>query len=655
MIDPDVSPAEQERQRRWLAGLLMRRDSPVLPRFTSLMEQLAARPRAWRRQVRRRLAVTATGAALLLALAGFGARAAPTHEITVVDGEIAVSKNGICSLIEAINNANDTEDGQRHPDCAAGNPEGADTIVLPTGGTFNVSKSVNDYYGYSALPLITSAITVEGNGSTITRTGRKDMRFFTIAPYYADYSADLTLNDLTLTNGKNEYYNGGAIYAYMSALTLNNCTITGNAAGDGGGALFAYVSDVIINGTTLSDNTAYSGGAIGAVYGTLTITDSLISGNNVPNGLGGGLYLTGTEDIVLTNVTVQGNKAAYGAGIAILYGTATLTGSVITGNESGPYKGGGGLYLAGSTTTLTNVQISNNVAYQGGGLFVYSGETTVSGSTLANNEAKMGGGFYAWQDSVIEVTNTTLSGNQAGTAGGGAAGVGAMVFTNVTLSGNSAGATGGGLHLTEGAMTLRQTLLAGNTAPTGPEAHRQSGTLNAESHNLFGFNGNAGLSGFSPGATDIVPGAGTTLAAVLGPLADNTGPTWTHALPPGSPAIDRVANDTCAAAPVSGVDQRGLPRNANGNGAASASECDIGAYEYQPGGPVDTPTPTATSEASPTPSATPTDGPSPTPTTTPTVSPTPTDGPSPTPTATTDATPGPDGESAFLPVVVNQP
>src|SRR5690606_13854947 len=84
------------------------------------------------------------------------------------------------------------------------------------------------------------------------------------------------------------------------------------------------------------------------------------------------------------------------------------------------------------------------------------------------------------------------------------------------------------------------------------------------SHNIFGRNNNAGSKGFSLGVTDIVPHV--PLSAILHPLADNGGPTWTHALPPGSPAIDRAPNNACTAAPVNGVDQRGFPRNRNGAG-----------------------------------------------------------------------------------------
>ncbi|RIK12525.1 MAG: hypothetical protein DCC51_16780, partial [Anaerolineae bacterium] len=66
---------------------------------------------------------------------------------------------------------------------------------------------------------------------------------------------------------------------------------------------------------------------------------------------------------------------------------------------------------------------------------------------------------------------------------------------------------------------------------------------------------------------------------------DNGGPTQTHALPANSPAIDRAPSADCLAAPVSGVDQRGQPRNLDGNGLPAADECDIGAFEAADGEP----------------------------------------------------------------------
>ena len=61
------------------------------------------------------------------------------------------------------------------------------------------------------------------------------------------------------------------------------------------------------------------------------------------------------------------------------------------------------------------------------------------------------------------------------------------------------------------------------------------------------------------------------LDPLLGPLQDNGGPTFTHALLPGSPAIDHIPAENCEVT----TDQRGVARP---QGAA----CDIGAYELEP-------------------------------------------------------------------------
>jgi hypothetical protein len=133
-----------------------------------------------------------------------------------------------------------------------------------------------------------------------------------------------------------------------------------------------------------------------------------------------------------------------------------------------------------------------------------------------------------------------------------------------------------------GTLTLIRTLVAGNTAASGPEIFN-SGTVLADSHNLFGVNGTAGVEGFSPGATDIVPAAGVLLPDILKPqLAANGGPTRTHALVPSSPAID-AGGPVCLDAtgnPLA-TDQRGKPRIVDGNGDGTAA-CDIGAVEFFP-------------------------------------------------------------------------
>ena len=615
MNDQRQIPEDIDARRGWLAGWLLRQDAEVVARFARNYEAMMARPRNWRRRLQRRAAVTVAGAALLLAMAGFGVLAQPRSTITVVNGEVNPANNDKCSLVEAIENANDTDNGQPRDDCAAGDPNGADVIVLPAGGSFNVTKVVDYYYGYSGLPAITSAITVQGNGSTISRSGNKDMRFFAVVGYEPQ-AGNLTLNDLTLTGGRDvEYgYSGGAIYSYRGEVTINNCTITGNQSGGTGGGIYASYGSLTITDSIITDNDAYGGGGVSQYKGTLSISDSTISGNRGRDGDGGGVY---ARDAIMTidGATVTGNTAATGAGVNIIYSDAVISDSLISGNDVGEIGLGGGLYLVDAAVTLQDVTVADNTAYRGGGVFAYSGETTIKGSTLSGNAATKGGGLYTWDESVVTMANSTVSGNSATELGGGIVADGtSLTLINATVSDNAAGTTGGGLEILGGATVLERTLLSGNTAPDGPEAHLTAGTAQVDGANVFGHSGAAGLVGLAAGATDVVPAGG--LATVLGALADNTGPTMTHALPPGSPAIDRGASAACLADPIGGTDQRGQPRNADGNGAGGANECDAGAYEYQAGGPVDTPTPTTTPTATATvevtPTATATDGPTPT-------------------------------------------
>ena len=126
---------------------------------------------------------------------------------------------------------------------------------------------------------------------------------------------------------------------------------------------------------------------------------------------------------------------------------------------------------------------------------------------------------------------------------------------------------------------------ASSACSTGPEVYNevskaedyQPGVVHADAFNVFGSFRSAGVSGFTPGATDIVPSV--PLAAILDPtLTDNGGGTKTHSLVTGSPAIDAVPAAACATA----NDQRGIPRPQDGDGDTVA-DCDIGAFELERG------------------------------------------------------------------------
>jgi hypothetical protein len=123
---------------------------------------------------------------------------------------------------------------------------------------------------------------------------------------------------------------------------------------------------------------------------------------------------------------------------------------------------------------------------------------------------------------------------------------------------------------------LARSFVSGNHAPAAAEAGNINGVFTVDGFNLFGYEGRAGVEGFGPGGSDVVPSL--SLGQIIDPtLAAHGGPTWTHALSPGGPAIDAATSAGCAAE----VDQRGEPRNRNGDGRPSEHECDIGSFEQQ--------------------------------------------------------------------------
>jgi predicted outer membrane repeat protein len=219
-----------------------------------------------------------------------------------------------CTLIDAINNANDSSDGQANIDCSAGDPYGHDTIVLPTDVVFTYNAYNNTVDGANALPSITSAITIQGNGTTVERSsamGTPAFRLFHVAE-----SGDLTLDQLTLRGGfavgSGLGSFGGAI-ANRGRITLSDSTVSGNSAGADGGGIVSR-NDLASQVTTLINST--------------------VSGNSA-NSRGGGLFnVNGLSRVIFSTVT--GNTAALaGSGIASFGDNVTRTevrGSIVSGN-----------------------------------------------------------------------------------------------------------------------------------------------------------------------------------------------------------------------------------------------------------------------------------------------------------------------------------
>jgi hypothetical protein len=314
--------------------------------------------------------------------------------------------------------------------------------------------------------------------------------------------------------------------------------------------------------------------------GALSLDDVIVSHSAVVQSnpalsepYGGGIYSGGS--LTMTNSQVFDNVAfSRGAGICILEGTTThLTKVLIESNSiSGTGGNGGGIYLESksgepSILTLDQVTLSyNNAEADGGGLYAQPYATvTINNSTINSNTApSYGAGIYSDQNTTLNMTNDTVTWNMA--SGGYAGGIfiyGSATLTNVTVAGNSAYIVGGVQNYGSGVVNLSNTIISGNTASaSSPDC---AGTLNSLDYNLIQNDTTCIISGTT---THYKAGVSANLAT----LAMNGGPTATMALLPGSPAIDAGNDAVCAAAPVGGLDQRGIAR-------PKGFHCDMGAYE----------------------------------------------------------------------------
>ena len=326
----------------------------------------------------------------------------------------------------------------------------------------------------------------------------------------------LSIADVTILNGYLPGdYNGGCVRSYgnlsLTRTTVGGCEIVAIGYAAGGGA---------------------------AARANMSLVDSTISGNSVSSSsnyygylYGGGVNAVGT--MTITGSTISGNtqqflgdvtpySIAYGAGVASRSDT-TITASTIDGNTGSTY--GGGVFVVGQSGVFTRL--------------------TILRSTISGNAASLGGGGV----SIGGLFDAHLS---------------SFVLHGSTIADNTTDGAGGGLRFRDYTIAdVQSTIVAGNVAASNADLDA------VESLAIYGADNLIDVAD-----PDVALPADTLHGdPQLEPLADNGGPTRTHALAAGSPAIDAGNNyfdDT--------FDQRGdgFIRVANGR-------ADIGAFEVQPG------------------------------------------------------------------------
>ena len=185
--------------------------------------------------------------------------APPTCTVNVAAGSTS-------QLVSAINTANS-------------NGPGMDVICLSAGSTYTFSSGPysGGYNGRNALPVISSNITILGNGASITRSGSNHFRFF-----FVGNNGFLRLDGLNLTNGRCTNWQvdctiGGAVLNVFGQLAISNSSLSGNTA-TWGGAVYSY-GDVAITNSELSGNSAYQGGAIFVDGSAFPPISALVSGS----------------------------------------------------------------------------------------------------------------------------------------------------------------------------------------------------------------------------------------------------------------------------------------------------------------------------------------------------------------------------------------
>ncbi|MBO9665019.1 choice-of-anchor Q domain-containing protein [Dokdonella sp.] len=426
---------------------------------------------------------------------------------------------------------------------------------------------------------------------------------------------------------------GGGLFAYdleMTASTVSNSRAEALAAFGGGiGLIVADGAEIAVSSSTIKDNTssgilAHGGGVTVSAstgYADLTLRSSTVSGNtatadsadNWNEAWGGGIQAANVglhvrRSLIVDNLAEVSGPAdrlqiALGGGINAQFNyfvgdAAVIEDSLVSGNRvvahgATGWGDAGGLYLTQwhtndftatkvtlSRTTVSDNQVSGDYMATRGGvgpgswLTIAAIDSTISGNRVSSTHFARCGGIEGSEG--LSLVSSTVSGNLVSTAetsyGGGVCMYLDLEVANSTIAFNSAGGSGGGVYF------------RGRPPRTGD---RFVSSIVANNQAAAGADLAAGNFG-SPGGLAALAGSGNLVASIdasitlppdtlsadpqLLPLADNGGPTWTHALAPASPAIDAGSNPADLR-----YDQRG-----EGYPRSSGAATDIGAFELQP-------------------------------------------------------------------------
>jgi len=434
-----------------------------------------------------------------------------------------------------VTNTNDSGPGSLRQ--ALANANNGDTInfavtgdIALTGDALQVAKNITiagpgaEQLSISSQPFGQAAFHIV-SGNTVTISGLT----ISVGGILND-EAILTVSNCVLSFNTIGLYNNAAFnFGAIASVTIINSQFIDNTEGiynESGPSLGS--TRKLARGSALIRKPADGGSGTGNCTACVTIANSVVTRNSF--GYRNATNLAAT--VTILNSTFTGHALE-----AILsYGNAEITvkNSTISGNLVGIESNFANVSIANST-------ISDNSGWRGG-VFAASGDLSIVNSTISGNSANTGtgGGIYNY-NSPLRITNSTITGNSAGSGGG--------IYNDGS----------GGASVVE----ISNTIL--NAGASGENIFNNGGTVTSHGYNLSSDDGGGYLTG---------PGDQINTDPLLGPLQNNGGPTFTHALLPGSPAID--AGDPIFIPPPS-TDQRGCPFDRVFNG-----RIDIGSFETQP-------------------------------------------------------------------------
>jgi hypothetical protein len=322
----------------------------------------------------------------------------------------------------------------------------------------------------------------------------------------------------------------GPVNVTIAGLTLTN----GWAYADYGGCIYSAGATLTVSNCTITGNSAWIGAGIfidGSSFGsaTLTVVNSTFTGNSA-NGLGGGIF-NYHSTLIVSNCTFSGNGAGFSGGGIYNYGLDDGPPATLSVSASTFAAAGDG--IRNSSLGIDSVKVSVSACtFSSNGI-----DNSASSATVATSTFSGGGG----------IQNSSLFGD-------------AMLWVSACTFSDGSGIGNSG------------TLEIGDTILNGSNTLSNSGTVISHGYNISSDSGGGVLTN----TTDQI-----NTEPFLGPLQDNGGPTFTHALLCGSPAIDAGKRDAIPALALD-TDQRGFPRPVGSPAVAGGDGSDIGAFEVQP-------------------------------------------------------------------------